>query len=179
MASLVAKNYSDALFELAEETNCLDDVKSDLVVIADVLKTNNEFKKVMCHPSIEKKDKKEVLIKVFDGMNHLVSNFVQLLVDKNRFMAFNDICEEFIKHYNEVKNIEIAKVYSAKALSSDELEKIKAMLEKKTNKTIELKTYVDESLIAGVKVKIKDEVLDNTVINRLTKMKDIINKVNI
>ena len=36
-------------------------------------------------------------------------------------------------------------------------------------------TYeVDESLLAGIKVKVKDQVMDNSAINRLNKMKDSI-----
>lgn len=179
MASLVAINYSEAIFELAQEEQKLDVVKEELVEINEVVKANPEFKAVLAHPQIEKADKKAMLLKVFADMDELTSNFVRLLIDRNRFMAFGDIVSEFIKKYNDVNNIDVAYVTSARMLDDQELTRIKAMLEKKTGSKIELRTNVDADLLAGIRVRIKDEILDNSIQTKLDKMKAAVVKTEL
>ena len=179
MASLVAENYSSALFELANEENKLDAVKNELNEINGVLNEYPDLYRILTHPLIEKSEKKDTLLKVFDGMDISVSSFVRLLIDKNRFNAFNDIVLEFNRKYNKANNIDVAYVTSAKELDETQINSLKAMLEKKTGKTVEIKTAVDEDLIAGLRVRINDELLDNSVATKLAKMKDAVNKTAI
>ncbi len=176
MASIVAKNYSEALFELAQEENKLELMKEELMQIDQVIKAHPELQKVLRHPSIEKKDKKEMLLNIFQEMDIHVSSFIRLLIDKNRFMNFSDIVREFENQYNEANNIQIAYVYSATTLDGDELTRLQAMLETKTKKTIQLVCKIEETLIAGVKVKINDDIYDNSIATKLNKMKEAVIK---
>lgn len=176
---MIAKSYSEALFELAVEENKLTLMKDELIQIDEVLKEHTELRKVLSHPSIEKKDKKQMLLNIFDGMDMHVSNFIRLLIDKNRFMNFSDIVKEFVNLYNKENNIQIAYVYSATTLADDELTRLQAMLETKTKKTIQLVCKVDEALIAGVKVKINDDIYDNTIATKLSKMKEAVVKTTV
>ena len=50
------------------------------------------------------------------------------------------------------------------------------MLKEKLNKNVELTVDVDPDLIAGLKVKAKDIVLDNTVKTRLDNLKEKLNE---
>ncbi len=176
MASMVAKNYSEALFELAVEENKLELIKDELCQINSVLEENAELKKILAHPTIEKTDKKEMLLNIFDGMDQYVSSFIRLLIDKNRFMNFSNIVKEFNHLYNQEKGIQIAYVTSAIALNEDELTRLRVMLEEKTQKTIQFVCKVEESLIAGVRVKINDDTYDNSIATKLSKMKEAVNK---
>ncbi len=65
---------------------------------------------------------------------------------------------------------------SASKLGEDQLSRLKEMLEKKLNKTLELEVQVDSSLIAGIKVQANDLVMDNTVIAKIDAMKEAINR---
>lgn len=176
MASVVARNYASALFELAKESNELDIVKEELNQINNCLKDNDELYKTLIHPSIEKKDKKAIFSNVFQDCNRLIKNTMMLLIDKNHLKLIYDINESFIELYREDNDIELAEIYSAKQLTDEELNEIKNMLIKKTNKKIEVKCYVNESLLAGVKVKLQDKVIDNTLINKIEVLRDKINK---
>lgn len=180
MASLVAKSYSDALFSLALEENQLDVFKKDVCLIDAQLKENPDFMRVLTHPKIHKDEKKQTLESVFGNVvNRMVLNFAKLLIDKSRFQSFHEITKEFIKQYNEVNQIEIAHVYTAKELDEDELQRIKHMLENKLQKTVELKVYVDPSLIAGLRIKINDMVLDNTARSRMENLKQLAQKESV
>ena len=78
--------------------------------------------------------------------------------------------------YRKKHRIEIVKVTSASKLDEDQLSRLKEMLEKKMNKTLELEVQVDPSLIAGIKVQANDLVMDNTVIAKIDAMKEAINR---
>lgn len=171
MASVVATNYGEALFSLAQEENRLDAVKKDLLLIQETLVDNQDLSLVLKHPKIEKEDKKELLLKIFLGVDPFVKNFIRLLVDKNRFSQFHEICKVYVSLYNEFHGIEVAYVESANALSDKQLNDMKAMLEKKLAKKVEMKVSINEDLIAGVRVKIKDEILDNSAASKLERMR--------
>lgn len=179
MAGLVAVNYSEALFELAKEEKKLDQFKNDLSAMDDVLGSSEQLKQVLKHPKVEKSDKKAILEQVFTGVDPYVINFAKLLIDKNRFAHFHEICKCYYNSYNEINNIEVAYVQSAKELDEKQIKQIKDMLEKKTNKAIEIKTRVNEELLAGIRIKIKDEILDNSAAARLERMKDKVVKTTL
>lgn len=179
MAGLVAVNYSEALFELAKEEKKLDQFKNDLSAMDDVLCSSEELKQVLKHPKVEKKDKKHILEQIFKDVDPYVINFAKLLIDKNRFAHFHEICKCYYNSYNEYNNIEVAYVQSATKLSDEQIKAIKDMLEKKTNKAIEIKTKINEDLLAGVRIKIKDEILDNSAAARLERMKENVVKTTL
>lgn len=172
MAGVVAKSYSEALFSLASEEGKLDVYKDQLCLIQEQLKENPDFMRVLTHPKIHKDEKKKMLESVFSqAVDHTVLNFLKLLVDKGRFINLADITKEFVKQYNEVNNILVAIVTSAKELSEDETKRIQEMLEKKTQKKVDMRMCINTDLIAGIRIKIGDQVLDNTAKARMERLK--------
>lgn len=171
MASTVALNYAEAIFLLGEEENKLELYLNQLKEINETLKDNNELLSVMLHPKVSQMDKKALLDKIFSDKDVAIINFLKVLIDKRRFKYTEEIVSEFINRYNEYNNIQIATVYSAKKLDEKELNGILEVLEKRTKAKIEIKNIVDKSLIAGIKVKINDEVIDNSIARKLERLK--------
>lgn len=175
MGSIIAKNYGEALLNIAEESNALQDYKEEFQNLYEVLRKNQEILRVMGFPWILKKDKKEILRRLFT-FDEYIMNFLELLIDTNRFSYLEEICEEFIERANERLNIQVAEVTSAAELTKRELKEIRKLLETKLGTTIEIKTVVDSSYIAGMRLKIKDKVLDNTALSKLDAIKERITK---
>lgn len=172
MDSLMAQGYSAALYEIACDENKSAEYKRELAEVESTLHAYPDLLLVLNHPKIEKAEKKAMLEKIFqDNISHTLLNFLKLLLDKSRFRSIFDIIHAFTSLYNDEHGIEIAHVTSAKELSSEEVEEVKQMLEKKLNKHVELVMRVDASLLAGLRVKINDEVIDNTAKSRLTRLK--------
>ena len=59
MAKLVSKTYGDALFELAQEENRIDDFYEQIVMLQSVLRENPDFYRLMNHPQIDKEEKED------------------------------------------------------------------------------------------------------------------------
>ena len=84
---LVAQRYAKALLELVKENNLSnEEVLNQLSDVSTSVQNSNDLNKVMCSPVISTDEKKNVLIKLFSKDNNkIVVNFLQLLVDKNKF----------------------------------------------------------------------------------------------
>lgn len=169
----IAKAYGDALFEIALEMNKCDEYRKTVAWLKDSM--DEKFIQLLNHPKISKDEKKQCIENVYGKVvDTVLINFLKVLVDKNRFRYVVQACEEFDIDYVEHFNILIAKVSSARELSEDEKKQINQKLENKMNQSVECMYEIDPSLMAGIKVKIKDMVFDNTALNRLTKLKDSI-----
>ena len=172
MADSVAKAYADALFEIAVDENKCDEYRKIVRCLNDTL--TDDFVRVLTHPKITKQEKKACIEEVYGELDPILVNFLKVLIDKNRFNRIHTICCEFDANYVEHFKIIQASVTSARELSADEKQRLNEKLEKKFSQSVECTYAVDEKLLAGIKVQVKDIVYDNTAINRLTKMKDSI-----
>lgn len=99
-------------------------------------------------------------------------NFMKLMIDKNRFRYIKNAFAEFDADYRELNQILVAQVKSARALKEEDKVKIKEMLEKRSNQRVECTYEVDESLIAGLRIKLDDQILDNSAANQLARLRD-------
>lgn len=164
--------YATALLELAVEEKKVNDYKDALTTLFDVFNENESVQKYL-ESFFEDNDKKFALIdemcKPFK-LKHL-SSFMKLVVSKHMMLHFKELYKSFNKLANEELGIEEGFVYSTYKLSKDEIQKIADSLEKRTSRKVELTNLIDESLIGGVKVIIKDRVYDGSVKYKLDTMK--------
>ena len=67
MAKLVSKIYGDALFQLAMESQSIDEFLSEVKSFQAILESNQDLVKLMNHPKIDKEEKRKVMETIFDG----------------------------------------------------------------------------------------------------------------
>ena len=158
----LARKYSKAMFELAQEEGKLIPFGDELFIFARGRADMVE---------IQRQDKKELLRKLFEGeLSGTVLNFLYLLVDKRRIELFDAIEDIYRSLSNEARGIVVADVTSAQELTSAQQEKIQKKLATVTGKEVTLRTHRDESLIGGVVVRIGDKRIDGSVKGRLEEM---------
>lgn len=172
MASLGSKSYCDALFSLAQEENNLDSYKEQFTFVSESVANDAQYRAIMSHPKISKEDKKEMLDIIYgDNIHRTLLNFLKLLVDKGRFQALMDIKKEFVKSYNLANDIQVVYVKSASSLSDTESIQLKDTLEHKLQKKVDFIFSIDTDLMAGISIKINDQVIDNTALGKLHRLK--------
>jgi len=164
--------YATALLELAVEEKKVSEYKNALATIFDVFNEDESIQKYL-ESFFEDNDKKFAVIdnlcKPFE-LKHL-SSYMKLIVSKHLILHFKELYKSFNKLANEELGIEEGFVYSTYKLSKEEITKISDSLEVRTNRKVELTNLIDESLIGGVKVIIKDRVYDGSVKYKLETMK--------
>ncbi|MBQ2871671.1 ATP synthase F1 subunit delta [bacterium] len=163
----IAKRYASALSGLNERTV----VFNDLLLTQKVLDESVDLKNFLESPIFSTADKKEILSKVFTNLSDKTMNFLYLLVDKNRFSFFDAILQEFRGELDLISNIKRVDVVSAVELNSDEMYRLKDVLQRKLSANVEITYSIDESIVAGLIIKIGDKVIDNSLKTRLATMK--------
>lgn len=172
---MIAKAYSEALFELGKETNqvALFDqqlMNTHAVMDDEVLHFFGSFR-------VSKAAKKDLLKRVFDAqLSREVYHLLCLLVDKHQMHHVGDIAYYYHQLTNDYLNIVEGVAYSSVALTNDELLTIEASFKKQLNKEVKLSNELDLDLIGGVKVVIKDQVYDDSISYRLSQLKDTLLK---
>lgn len=168
----LARKYSAAIFELAQEENKLVEYGKELAGVCQDLASVPAAEAFLANPQIEIKAKKELIAKLFAGeLSKNVYNFLLLLIDKRRITLLAAIEEEFSKLSNEAQGILIADVTTAEPASADQQQKIADRLADLTGKQVKLRLHEDEKLIGGVVVKIGDRRIDGSVAGRLETLK--------
>ncbi len=173
MAKLVAKTYSEALFEVAIEQDQLDLIHAELGAVSDIFEENADFFEVFRTPKINKEERKAIIEEVFSKtVSQEVMNFLKILIDKKRGSAIHGIRREFDRMVNEHKGIVKAIVESAVELTETEQERLKAELARTTGKTILLSNKINPEVVGGLVIRIGDKVIDGSVRSRLATLKD-------
>lgn len=166
---LVADRYADALVKLAQEGKLtFVKISTDLATIKDILNQSKDLDAFLTNPLTSIDDKKEIIEKVFSNeIDALIINFLKVLVDKNRFSAFGEIYDSYNKYLDNINNISRIKVTSAVAMSKEAESKLKEKLEAKLKKNVVLDLDIDSNIIAGLVIKIGDNIIDMSLKHKL------------
>lgn len=181
MAKLVSKTYGDALFEVAVESGKMDELREEVTVMADLLRTDDEFVKLMNHPQIVKEEKLKVIDTCFSHrLSDELVGFIRLIVQKDRFGQIEEIFDYFIGRVKEYMNIGTAIVTSALELNPSQKEAVEQKLLATTKYTkFDIIYHVDKELIGGMVIRIGDRVVDSSVRTKLHELTKELSKIQL
>lgn len=178
MAKLVEKVYGDALFQLALEENKVNDFLLEAREIQNCILNNTQMTQFMSHPGIAKK-KKISLVEEILG-NHLskeIVGFLVLIIEKGHYNQLKDILIYFKNQVKEYKHIGVVSITTPSELKVEQMTQIEEkLLRTTTYEKLEAHYYVDESLIGGMIIRMKDRLIDSSLKTKLEKLtKELLN----
>jgi F-type H+-transporting ATPase subunit delta len=101
-----------------------------------------------------------------------MTGFMKLLIDKDRYSELPKIFGYLIERIKEERKIGTAYVTTAVELSAEKKAAIeKRLLETTEYETIDVNYNVDQAIIGGMIIRIKDRVVDSSVRTKLDEMK--------
>ncbi len=166
--SPVARRYAQALTEEAQQAGSLDTVDTDVALVADTLGGSPDLRRALTSPIISHEKKGAILDRLFDGnVSDLTTRFLHLLVQNDRDGEIPAILDAYRQLRDERTHTVEALVRSAKPLSPDEADRLKAALEGRAGQTVRMRIEVDPSLIGGLVVRVGDVVYDRSVRHQL------------
>ncbi len=173
-ATRIASRYAKSILDLSIETGKLEDVLTDMRMIDKAIDNNREFYLMLKSPIVNGDKKMDVVLKVFhDKISEITENFISILMRKNRESWLPEIIDEFIKQYNQHKNITRVKIITAQAISPEMQTVILNKLRATAGlKEIELTTAIDDTLIGGYILQWEDNLIDNSISRGLAILKD-------
>lgn len=168
----VSTRYAKALIDTSVEKNSFEQVSNDVQLIFDSLKGSRELRSVLLSPIIKEEKKVAILDEIFKSkISNEIMNFLKFIVEKNREDLLVDILRRYIDLKNEKLGIVEVDVISGYEMTDDQKMKLGAKLEERTGKKVVLNYSLDEDLIGGFKLKLKDTVIDASVKYQLEKLK--------
>jgi len=109
-----------------------------------------------------------------ENLNRVIQSFSNILVRHNQVSKINRIITEFKELWNKENNFASVEIVSARALSGETLDSLKAYAEKKIDCSgVEVKNTIDEKLIGGVVIKYADHLFDSSIRSRIMNLKKI------
>ncbi|KAA0548594.1 F0F1 ATP synthase subunit delta [Bacillus sp. BGMRC 2118] len=167
----VAKRYANALFQIANEQNLLEQVEQELVAVRTIFAENKDLSSVLNHPKVTKATKKTLVKDSFANFSAPVLNTLLILIDRHRQSIITEMVDFFIQEANDVRGIADAKVYSVRELTKDEQTALSDTFAKKVGKTaLRIENIIDPSVLGGVKVRIGNRIYDGSVSGKLARV---------
>jgi F-type H+-transporting ATPase subunit delta len=163
----IARPYAEAAFAFADAGGSLSGWAQALDVMAGAA-MHPELREAIGNPRLTD----EQLYGLFalltgDAMTGEVRNFVRLLIENARLALLPEIRDLFQELKHEREGMVDALVSTAFELDAAQLAELTAGLERRFRRKVNPVIAVDKELIGGVRVKVGDEVIDNSVRGQL------------
>lgn len=175
----VANRYASALFDLARETDALDQVAASLDDFDRMLDDSADLRRLVRSPVIGSDRQVRALDAVFAkaGASGIVPNFVKLAARNRRLFALRDMIRSYRALLATHRGEATADVVSAEPLSDAHLASLKQALESATGKDVRINRSVDPSLLGGMTVKLGSRMIDTSLKTKLNSMRTAMKEV--
>ena len=173
IVSGMAGRYATALFELALETNAVDQVKADLASFDTMVGSSGDLTRLVRSPVFAAEDQARALAAILDksGIKGIAANFLKVVASNRRLFSVREIIRGFnalvAKHKGEVT----AEVTVAEQLNDARMNDIRDALKQVTGKDVQIDVTVDPSIIGGLKVKLGSRMVDASLRTKLNSIK--------
>ena len=169
----IAKRYASAIYDIAESSDKIGEIREALNILAENYNEDEEFKVFLLDPSIKYDEKVKYIHKSFDFISEDAFKIINYLVKKGRVSLAEKIRDSYLKIYYEKNNKILVNATFTKELSDNQREALMKKLEEKYKKKIVLNLSVDEELIGGGIIKIGNKVIDGSIKSQIENIKKI------
>lgn len=179
MAKLVSKTYGEALYDLAAEKGSKSTLLDEVLALKEIIKANPELGKTMENPRISKEEKTDLIEGIFaNRMSDDLVSFLCILTQKNRYSDLEGVLDYFVERVKEDEGIGTAYVTTAFELSDAKKKEIHDTILAKTRyRKLEVIYDVDEELIGGMVIRIRDRVVDSSIRTKLHQMERTLHEI--
>ncbi len=164
----LARVYSSAMIELASHAGDTRSLAEELADLAAHLDRDPGFDLFLSSPLVDPDARKAVLEKLFRGRySDLFVDSLQVLNKKDRLGLLRALAQTYHVLDEERRNRVEAFVRTAVEMTGDLRAKLKEAVKAMTGKEVDLVESLDESLVAGMIVRIGDNQYDMSAATKL------------
>lgn len=170
----IAKRYARALFELAQEAECIEQIGGEMAAIATLYQTEATVRNGLTSPVTSREEKGEVLNVLIEAVNAdaMLGNFLRVLLEARKLAIIPQIQGVYAAMADEATG-KLRGVASAPTKLDDEaLGRLAAALSKALGKEVILEADEDPALLGGVVARVGNLVFDASVKTQIERMKD-------
>ena len=167
-----AKQYSEAIFNVASETSSEKKVNDSLSLLSVSIKSLPELRSFLLTRRVSSSDKSKAIHAIFSDKCHSIIIEFIAMIEKENIVKLIPLLE---KYYSTLlfKNKNVVNVTADIAQDIDESRKneFKSVLDKALNKNSELSFHVNPKLLGGIRLRVGNELIDASLKNHLNKLR--------
>ena len=169
--------YARALLKSAVDAGLEDAVYQEMMTLAKSYIDVPALRQTIDNPMLSK-DKKEALLITALGEKPgaLGKSFVQLVLKEGRENMIQFMANSYVTLYRKQKNVIRGKLTTAARVSAETEQKMRQMVQSKTNGTVEFETEVNPDIIGGFILEYDTFRMDASVKSKLNNILNTLKK---
>ena len=174
---VISMRYARALLKSATDQKLEDAVYQEMMTVAKSYLDVPALRHTIDNPMLSK-DKKEALLIVAAGEKPcpLTKSFIALVLKEDRENVMQFMANSYITLYRKQKNVIRGKLTTAARVTAETEQKMRQMVESKTNGTVEFETEVDPDIIGGFILEYDTYRMDASVKSKLNNILNTLKK---
>jgi F-type H+-transporting ATPase subunit delta len=172
MSDAKIQGYARALFEIARADGMLDEVEDELFRFARSYEGSEELRNTLSDDQIPAEKRQAIIEGLLGGKaTTTTTQLVSMVVGSGKARDLPAIVDVLVQRASNAKDLAVAEVRTAVALTGDQEARLKAALENATGKSLNIKSIVDPSVVGGVIATVGDDIIDDSVRTRIDQLK--------
>jgi len=169
--SRAAIRYAKAILEISVSNGNAVKVNEDMLSIVTSIAASAELIDFLSSPIISSEVKMNALSEVFVTVQSETKSLFRLLHENKRFEILAQVASQYNMLFDQMNNVEVAKVTTAFPITADLESKVLAKIATISDKKITIENIVDPKIIGGFILRIGDKQYNASVANGLQELK--------
>ena len=175
---VISVRYARALLKSATDAKVEDVVHQEMQLLAKSYVEVTQLRQTIDNPMLSK-DKKELLLVTAvggDNASPLSKAFIALVLKEDRENMVQFMANSYVTLYRKQKNVIRGKLTTAVAVAPETEQKMRHMVESKTQGTVEFETEVNPDIIGGFVLEYDTFRMDASVKSKLNSILNTLRK---
>ena len=165
---VISVRYARALLKSATDAKIEADVYKEMQTLAKTYTEVPQLRQTIDNPMLSKDMKQQLLLTaVGEKPCELTKAFISLVLKEDRENVMQFIANSYVTLYRQQKNVIRGRLITAAAVSPATEQKMRQMVESKTNGTVEFETEVNPDIIGGFILEYDTYRMDASVKSKL------------
>ena len=165
---VISVRYARALLKSATDAKIEADVYKEMQTMAKTYTEVPQLRQTIDNPMLSKDTKQQLLLTaVGEKPCELTKAFISLVLKEDRENVMQFIANSYVTLYRQQKNVIRGRLITAAAVSPATEQKMRQMVESKTNGTVEFETEVNPDIIGGFILEYDTYRMDASVKSKL------------
>jgi F-type H+-transporting ATPase subunit delta len=169
----VAGRYARALYELAQESEAVDETAGELERFQALLDSSEDLRRLVMSPVFSAEEQTEALKSILaaEGITGLAGRLILLLAKNRRLPRIGEIIQAYRALVAAERGEVMAEVTAATDLSHEQVEKLRNELTARMGRNVVLVAHSQPELIGGLILKIGSRMIDDSIKTKLSRLK--------
>ncbi len=173
MDTSVLRNYALAFYEEVAAERQVPAILADLDTLVQALAQAPQSMRLAEHPGLAVEDKVRVLLAPLgESPSLLLQRFVTLLLERHRFADLPELARLLRSLQQEQEGRQPVRAETAAPLSEEQVARLEKALQQLLGRPVHVEQEVVPDLIAGLRLHVNNEVLDESLAGRLERMRE-------